>query len=160
MMSSNDALFFYIFNPENPTCNINAEFMFNFVIQDTLISPLVLLLDFLDTQDYLSGSSISPKLESAFHGEIFESLFQIEINNIITRLGLIGIVIVAISQCFDLVYTLNQATVGGGLPSTSNWMQMVCPSVPWIFSHGFPGNFTASPLGTKGFDCLSQSYKK
>ena len=70
-----DALFFYIFNPENPTCNINAEFMFNFVIQDTLISPLVLLLDFLDTQDYLSGSSISPKLESAFHGEIFESLF-------------------------------------------------------------------------------------
>ena len=80
MMSSNiDALFFYIFNPENPTCNINAEFMFNFVIQDTLISPLVLLLDFLDTQDYLSGSSISPKLESAFHGEIFESLFQIEV---------------------------------------------------------------------------------
>ena len=53
--------------------------MFNFVIQDTLISPLVLLLDFLDTQDYLSGSSISPKLESAFHGEIFESLFQIKV---------------------------------------------------------------------------------
>ena len=76
-----DALFFYIFNTGNPTCNINAEFMFNFVIQDTLISPLVLLLDFLDTQDYLSGSSISPKLESAFHGEIFESLFQIEITN-------------------------------------------------------------------------------
>ena len=53
--------------------------MFNLVIQDTLISPLVLLLDFLDTQDYLSGSSISPKLESAFHGEIFESLFEIEV---------------------------------------------------------------------------------
>ena len=53
--------------------------MFNLVIQDTLISPLILLFDFLDPHDDLPGSSIGPSLESLlFHGEIFESLFEIK----------------------------------------------------------------------------------
>ena len=65
---------------EHHTCNINAEFMFNLVIQDTLISPLILLFYFLNPHDYLPGSSIGPSLESLlFHGEIFESLFEIEV---------------------------------------------------------------------------------
>ena len=54
--------------------------MFNLVIQDTLISPLILLFDFLNPHDYLPGSAIGPSLESLlFHGEIFESLFEIEV---------------------------------------------------------------------------------
>ena len=79
-MSSIIELFFYMFDARNLTCNINAEFMFNLVIQDTLISPLILLFDFLNPHDYLPGSSIGPSLESLlFHGEIFESLFEIEV---------------------------------------------------------------------------------
>ena len=95
--------------------------MFNLVIQDTLISPLILLFDFLNPHDYLPGSAIGPSLESLlFHGEIFESLFEIEVTKYyhVFRLA----INVVISKYFDVVYTLNHATVGGGLPSTSNWM--------------------------------------
>ena len=57
-------------------------------------------------------------------------------------------------------FTLNHATEGGGVPSTSNWTNTVWPSVPETFSQGLPGNLTSVPFGCKGVESLSQVCNK